>query len=131
MYHVSTSGDISKERAESKVIQRKCTIIAENIATQHLAQWFASRLTEEDLIMSSDYFCVMGVPDSVQVIQMLQAVQCQLKTTGNPERMIREFITILENVSSLKELARQITSSYGKQNYHSLYFCQSIVIISP
>ena len=119
MHAVSTSGVIPKERPESKVIRKNYVKITKIITSQGLTRQFACRLTEEDFIVSSGIFRAVGASDSDQVIQMLEAVQCMLETTDSPEEMLKQFITILDDVP-LRELARQITSSYGKQNYHSL-----------
>ena len=114
IYCVSTLGIVSKERPENKVIQKNYINIVENITAQRLTQRFATKLAEEDFITSPSVFNVRGVSEFEQVTQMLEAVVSRLKTTDTPKEMLEIFIKILQESPPLEELARQITSDYGK-----------------
>ena len=117
---------MSKERPESKVIRKNCTKITQSIADGGLAQWFASRLAEEDFIASSRHFCTLGVPDFIPVTQMLGAVESKLKITDTPKETLRTFMEILEGSPVLEELARQLNSTYGMCTFLiTLNFCMS------
>lgn len=102
----------SKKRRESGVIEKNCSVIAESIVAQQLTTEFATRLIEKEFINRRSDFCVRGDTEFDQVVKMLDAVVSKVKTTKTPQKLLKEFIEILDMYPPLKELASQLTSSY-------------------
>ena len=77
LLHIETK--MAEVRPEIPIRKNRIKI-TQSISDGGLTQWFATRVVEEDFITSARQFCTLGVPDFIQVTQMLGAVESKLKT---------------------------------------------------
>ena len=98
---------------ESQVILKLRLMIVDRIAKSAGPLWLSQKLQEEDFISperASDILNTLGIPSSVKVSQMMEAVESKIKY--DPSRFFGKFVEIVESEPTLEDVCKVLDDCY-------------------
>ena len=102
---------------EYRTIQKNTAKINEVISSKNELNSFADKLVEKDFIskLTADGIVqTQGIRDYNKVSQLMQSVGSQISTASNPTPPFKTFITILSSITSLSQLADELSQFYSE-----------------